>query len=76
MDGAYDTRKYHGAIADRGAHAFGHSLEPVAFVSSFPPRKHTKPWKTITAGDVAQNENEALRAAKHLGRALWQRCIV
>jgi hypothetical protein len=27
-------------------------------------------WKTITAGAVARNE--ALRAAKHLGRALWR----
>ena len=27
-DGAYDTRKCHDAIADRGAHAFGHSLGP------------------------------------------------
>lgn len=69
-DGAYDTRKCHDAIADRGAHAFGHSLEPVAFVPSLPPRKNAKPWKTITAGAVARNE--ALRASKYLGRALWR----
>ena len=52
-DGAYDTRKCHDTIADRGAHAFGHSLSPVAFVSSLPPRKNAKPWKTITAGALA-----------------------
>ena len=58
-DGAYDTRKCHDAIADRGAHAV------------IPPRKNSKPWKTITAGAVARNE--ALRAAKCLARALWRR---
>ena len=57
-DGAYDTRKCHDAIADRGAQAV------------IPPRKNAKPWKTITAGAVARNE--ALRAAKYLGRALWR----
>ena len=50
---------------------FGLSLEPVAFVPSLPPRKNAKPWKTVTAGAVARNEN--LRAAKYLGRALWRR---
>ena len=58
-DGAYDRRKCHDAIADRGAHAF------------IPPRKNAKPWRTITAGAVARNE--ALRATKYLGRALWRR---
>ena len=58
-DGAYDTRKCHDAIAERGAHAV------------IPPRKNAKPWKTVTAGAVARNE--ALRASKHLGRALWRR---
>ena len=29
------------------------------------------PWKAITAGAVARNE--ALRASKYLGRALWRR---
>lgn len=57
-DGAYDTRKCHDAIADRGAHAV------------IPPRRNAKPWKTITAGAVARNE--ALRASKYLGRALWR----
>tara|TARA_R110002096_G_C14547673_1_gene718977 strand:- start:454 stop:1284 length:831 start_codon:yes stop_codon:yes gene_type:complete len=58
-DGAYDTRKCHNAIADRGAHAI------------IPPRRNAKPWKAITAGAMARNE--ALRAAKYLGRALWRR---
>ena len=59
VDGAYDTRKCHDAIADRGAHAV------------IPPRKNAKPWKTVTAGAVARNE--ALRASKYLGRVLWRR---
>ena len=46
-DGAYDTRKCHDAIADRGAHAV------------IPPRKNAKPWKTVTAGAVARNEAPA-----------------
>jgi len=33
MDGAYDTRKCHEAIAARDAHAV------------IPPRKNAKPWK-------------------------------
>jgi hypothetical protein len=57
-DGAYDTRKCHDAIADRGAHAV------------IPPRKNAKPWRTVTAGAVARND--ALRAAKYLGRAIWR----
>lgn len=58
-DGACDTRKCHDAIADRGAQAV------------IPPRKNAKPWKTVAAGAVARNE--ALRASKYLGRALWRR---
>jgi Transposase DDE domain len=58
-DGAYDTRKCHDAIAERRAHAV------------IPPRKNAKPWKAITAGAAARNE--ALRASKYLGRALWRR---
>ena len=58
-DGAFDTRKCHDAIAARGAAAI------------IPPRKNAKPWMTITAGAVARNE--ALRASKYLGRALWRR---
>ena len=58
-DGAYDTRKCHDAIAKRGAAAI------------IPPRKNAKPWKADSAGAVARNE--ALRASKYLGRALWRR---
>jgi hypothetical protein len=58
-DGDYDTRKCHDAIAERGAHAV------------IPPRKNARPWKTAPAGAVARNE--ALRASKYLGRALWRR---
>jgi hypothetical protein len=57
-DGAYDTRKCHDAIAERGA-------------AVIPPRKNAKPWKAVTAGAAARNET--LRAAKYLGRALWRR---
>ena len=57
-DGAYDTRKCHDAIAERGAAAV------------IPPRKNAKTWKAVTAGAVARNE--ALRASKYLGRALWR----
>ena len=58
-DGAYDTRKCHDAIAERGAAAV------------IPPRKNAKPWKADSAGAFARNE--ALRASKYLGRALWRR---
>ena len=58
-DGAYDTRKCHDAIAERDAAAV------------IPPRKNAKPWKAESPGAVARNE--ALRASKYLGRALWRR---
>ena len=58
-DGAYDTRKCHDAIAERGAHAV------------IPPRKNAKPWKADTAGAVAGNE--ALRASRRFGRTIWRR---
>ncbi len=58
-DGAYDTRKCHDAIADRGAHAV------------IPPRKNAKPWKPTSAGAIARNE--AVRSSKYLGRALWRK---
>ena len=58
-DGAYDTRKCHDAIAERGAAAV------------IPPRRNAKPWKAGSAG--ANARNEALRASKYLGRALWRR---
>lgn len=58
-DGAYDTRKCHDSMAERGA------------ATVIPPRKNAKPWKADSAGAVARNE--ALRASKYLGRALWRR---
>ncbi|MET4103490.1 hypothetical protein ABIE58_002932 [Roseovarius sp. MBR-78] len=58
-DGANDTRKCHDAIADRGAAAV------------IPPRKNAGPLKPDTAGAIARNE--ALRASKYLGRALWRK---
>ena len=58
-DGAYDTRKCRDAIADRGANAI------------IPPRRNARPWKSDTPG--ARERNEALRAIKHLGRALWKK---
>ena len=58
-DGAYDTRKCHDAIAERGADAV------------IPPRRNAEPWKTDSAGALARNE--AQRASKYLSRALWHR---
>lgn len=58
-DGAYDTRKCQDAIAERGSHAV------------IPPRRNAKPWKTVSAGAIARNE--APRASKYLGRALWRK---
>jgi hypothetical protein len=58
-DGAYDTRKCHEAIAARDAAAV------------IPPRKNAKHWKATSPGAVARNE--ALRASKYLGRAIWRR---
>ena len=58
-DGAYDTRKCHDAIAERGAHGV------------IPPRRNAKPWKPDTAGAVARNE--ALRTSRRLGRTIWRR---
>ena len=58
-DGAYDTRKCHEAIAQRGAYAV------------IPPRKNAKSWRPDTAGAVARNE--ALRTSKRFGRTIWRR---
>ncbi|MGX7347073.1 IS5 family transposase [Acetobacter pasteurianus] len=58
-DGAYDTRRCHETIAERGAQAI------------IPPRKNAKPWRPISAGAIARNET--LRACRHLGRAIWKR---
>ncbi|SDE52163.1 Transposase DDE domain-containing protein [Ruegeria marina] len=58
-DGAYDTRKCHEAIAARNAAAV------------IPARRNAKPWKPTSPGAVARNE--ALRASRYLGRAIWRR---
>ena len=58
-DGAYDTRRCHNVIAARGAAAI------------IPPRKNAQLWKPTTAGAIARNE--AVRACKYLGRALWRK---
>lgn len=58
-DGAYDTRKCHEAIAARGAAAV------------IQPRKNAKSWRPTSPGATARNE--ALRASKYLGRAIWRR---
>ena len=58
-DGAYDTRKCHEAIAARDA---------AAVIS---PRKNARPWKPTSPGAIARND--ALRATKYLGPALWRR---
>ncbi|ABL68559.1 IS5/IS1182 family transposase [Paracoccus denitrificans] len=47
---------------------FGMALRGAAAV--IPPRKNAKPWKPNTPGVRARNE--ALRASKYLGRALWR----
>ncbi|GLT10744.1 transposase [Sulfitobacter porphyrae] len=53
-----DARKCHDAIAARNAHAV------------IPPRKNAKPRKPTSAGAVTRNE--AVRASRYLGRALWR----
>ncbi len=49
-DGAYDTRRCHNAIADRGAAAV------------IPPRKNAQPWKPCTAGAVGGTTRSAHRS--------------
>jgi len=58
-DGAYDTRRCHAAIVERGATAI------------IPIRKNGRPWKED--GPAAKARNETLRATRHFGRALWKR---
>ncbi len=58
-DGAFDTRKCHGAIAARGATAI------------IPPRKNARPRRPDTSGSIARNE--ALRASRRFGRTIWRR---
>lgn len=58
-DGAYDTRACHAAIAARGAEAV------------VPVRRNGRPWTKDGPGVDARNE--ALRATKRLGRAIWKK---
>lgn len=57
--GAYDARRCHNVIAARGATAI------------IPLRKNAQPWKPAMAGAIARNE--AIRACRYLGRALWRK---
>jgi len=59
VDGAYDTRKCHDAIAARDAHAV------------IPPRKNAKPWKPTSAEAIARND--AVNAQRYLCRIVWRR---
>ncbi len=58
-DGAFDTRRCHTAIIERGATAI------------IPIRKNGRPWKEDCS--AARTRNEILRASRHFGRALWKR---
>ena len=58
-DGAYDTRRCHSAIIERGA------------AQIIPIRKNGRAWKENCP--AAQVRNETLRATRHYGRAFWKR---
>ncbi|MBL3610678.1 IS5 family transposase [Rhodovulum sulfidophilum] len=58
-DGAYDTRRCHAAIIERGADAI------------IPIRRNGSAWKEDCPAAIARNE--ILRATRHLGRALWKK---
>lgn len=58
-DGAYDTRRCHGAIIDRGADAV------------IPIRRNGRAWKENCPAAAARNE--ILRATRRLGRTLWKK---
>ena len=58
-DGAYDTRKCHSAIVERGATAI------------IPIRCNGRAWKEDCP--AAKARNETLRATKRFGRAFWKR---
>ena len=58
-DGAYDTRRCHAAVIERGANAV------------IPIRRNGRAWKEDCPAAVARNE--ILRATRHLGRALWKK---
>lgn len=58
-DGAFDTRKCHGAIAARDADAV------------IPPRRNAKPWKPTSARATARNK--AVKVQRYLCRTVWRR---
>jgi len=58
-DGAYETRRCHYVIAARGD------------VAVIPQRKIAQLRRPTTAGAIARNE--AVKACKYLGRALWRK---
>src|SRR5471030_1705232 len=59
VDGAYDTKRCHAAIAARGA------------TPSIPPREGAKPWPECTAG--ASWRNEAIGDIVRDGRGEWKK---
>ena len=58
-DGAYDTRRCHGAIIDRGADAV------------IPIRRNGRAWNEDCPAAIARNEIQ--RATPRLGRTLWKK---
>ena len=58
-DGAFDTRRCHTAILERGGTAV------------FPIRRNGRRWKED--GPAAKARNDILRATQRLGRAIWKR---
>ncbi|MEI4489015.1 IS5 family transposase, partial [Frigidibacter sp. MR17.14] len=60
-DGAYDTRRCHGAIVGRGAEA------------RIPIRRNGRPWKEDCP--AARARNGILHETRRLGRANWKRSV-
>lgn len=60
-DGAYDTRRCHGAIVERGAEA------------RIPIRCNGRAWKEDCP--AARIRNDILHEIRHLGRANWKRSV-
>ena len=58
-DAAYNARRCHDAITDRGDYA------------DITPCKNSKPLKSVTAGALARGE--VPRASNYFGRAIWRR---
>jgi hypothetical protein len=58
-DGAYDTRRCHSAIIDRGANGI------------IPIRRNGRAWKEDSPAAIARND--ILRTTRYLGPALWRK---